>query len=686
MTQRNKSEVRVLVVDDEPGMRDMLSFELGSQGYKVFTAGDGLEAITVVRAQMIDLVISDIKMPRMDGVAALAEIKKINPNIEVIMATDFGTIETAVDAMKNGAYDFIQKPYNLDEISALVEKALEKNELKTMIALYESSRAIFSTVHLDDLLALVMDLIQKGLRADEGSILFLDAQKKLYIVASKGIDQAISKQVHLEMGERIAGWAAEKRKELLLINGLEKYPEFSHIDQNERIGSAIVVPLIHQEDLLGVLTLNRLTSHENFNSTDLRHACIFASQVSQAVRNARLFQNLENKVEELKKAYRQLDETKTQLVDSEKLAAIGRLLAGIAHEINNPLTSILGYSEMLLQSDMKSELKEDLTTVFHEAQRCRKIVQDLLTFARRSRPITERADIGTLIDQTLESLALEVEKNSVRVKKNYGAYPSIYVDPMQIQQVFMNIVKNAIQAMEKTTKEKQIEITISMPTAQSLRIVFSDSGPGINKEDLDRIFEPFFTTKGIGKGTGLGLSLSYGIVQQHGGSLLVESQKGKGTSFIIEIPAVTQKKEEAGSADSKTALSQKTLEDLGKKRILIVEDEEPIRIFLKRLLSTKGLQVEMAADGETAVSLMDQQTFDLVLCDYLIPKMNGIQVFEKIKKMQPALAKRFIFVSGCSTDKVLDAFLHQNKLLRITKPFVPDQLISIVVKRLSAQD
>ncbi len=687
MTQRKKNEIRVLVVDDEPGMRDLLSYELGSQGYQVVTANDGMEAISVVRSQPIDLVISDIKMPRMDGVTALEEIKKINPNIEVIMATGYGTIETAVSAMKKGAYDFIQKPYNVNEIGALLEKALEKNELRTMIALYESSRAIFSAINIDDLLEMVMGLIQNRLRADEGAIMFLDEDQKLYIVAKKGLDQDLTQQIHLKIGERVAGWVAKNRRERLLIGGLDKYPEFSDIEVNPRIASSIVVPLVYQNELLGVLTLNRLQGHENFNSTDLQHASIFALQVAQAVRNAKLFQALEKKVEELKKAYRMLEETKTQLVESEKLAAIGRLVSGVAHEINNPLTSVLGYTELLLSVDVPDVMKKDLQTVFNEAQRCRKIVQDLLIFARRQKLSLELVQVSALVDRTLESLLLELRKNSVEVLKNYAKCPAVYLDSIQMQQVFLNILKNALQALESVKENRRIIISISVHEDKTLRLVFADNGPGISQEHADRIFDPFFTTKGVGQGTGLGLSLSYGIVKRHNGCILVESKEGQGAAFIIELPVVT----ETTDRNSETTVLPFTEESDGKKtttlsdekKILIVEDENSIRVFLKRLLSMKNFQVQEAPDGETAFTKLSREEFDLVLCDCMIPKMNGMQLFEKIIKTKPELAQRFVFVSGCSADKTFDDFLLKHRLLRVTKPFEPDDLMEIIFKKLS---
>ena len=185
----DKNNAHILVVDDEAGMRDLLTMEFESRGYRVTTACDGAEAVEKFQKEEFQLVVSDVKMPRMDGIAALEAIKNVNPDVEVIITTGFGSIDTAVAAMKKGAYDFVQKPFNLDEIMLLVEKALEKSDLKALLALYESSKAIFSAVKLDQLFDLVTDLVQRVLRADECSVMLLDTEKKLYIAARHGLDK-----------------------------------------------------------------------------------------------------------------------------------------------------------------------------------------------------------------------------------------------------------------------------------------------------------------------------------------------------------------------------------------------------------------------------------------------------------------------------------------------------------------
>jgi signal transduction histidine kinase/DNA-binding response OmpR family regulator len=686
--ERDKSEICILVVDDEPGLRDLLSFELGSVGYKVTTTHDGVDAIQKIKNQKFDLVISDIKMPQMDGITFLKELKTTAPNMEVIMMTGFGTIEMAVTSMKEGAYDFIQKPFNLSEVMMLIDKALEKRQLKTLIALYETSRVVFSTIKLRDLFCIVIDQIQKVLKADEGSLMLLDEKGKLYIVASHGLDEEVVAKAHVGIGERIAGQIFKNKQGRLFIDSLAKYPEFSGVEPNLRIGSSIVLPLLHQSESFGVMNLARLKGHDNFDSSDFQSASIFASQVAQAVQNAKLYQSVEVKVEELKKAYQALEENKDRLVESEKLASIGRLVAGVAHEINNPLTVILGYMEMLLSPDInegEEEIKKDLKIIFQEAQRCRKVVQDLLIFSRRQDVHFQSVNVNVLVEDVLRTLELEISRKQIQVKKNYIFDLLVCGDKEQLFQVFLNILKNAVDALGSIADNRTIEISLEIKDDSHGAIVIADNGSGIPEENIKRLFEPFFTTKEVGKGTGLGLSLSHGIIKQHGGSIEVKSDPGKETAFIIKLPLAKKTSDEKEVYLASDPAPRPPL-NVVLKNILLVDDEEGIRNFVKWCFSDNGCLVEMASDGQEALEKMMKQDFDLVLCDYRIPKLNGLVLFQKIKELKPLMAKRFIYITGFTADKKLVDFFRENDLLYLAKPFLAKELFDIVEQKLKNRE
>lgn len=673
MSAENKKYIQVFVVDDEQGMCDLLRMELELEGYRATAFTNPLEALRQLEKQKVDLVISDMKMPEIDGLQLLAKIKKIDPSIEVIMTTAYGTVETAVCAMKEGAYDFVLKPFNVQEMTALVEKCIEKRQLKALLALYESSKAIFSTIKMEELYDIVMKLLPTVLGADEGSLMLVGPDKALKMVASLGFTESIERTIHLKIGERVAGKIAQSGKPALLINGLEKYPEFKDIPSNPKIKSSMVCPLFYQGELLGILNVNRTQKNEDFTLADLHSASIFASQVAVAIQNAKLYQYLEE-------AFVKLKATQDQLLQSEKLATMGRFVAGIAHELNNPLTSVIGYSQLALDSPLEvADIRNNLSIVIDQAQRCSTIVRELLLFARPRKPDFQKVNIGRMIEETVKGLQLEFEKRKVEVVLHPSSEEALIPgDPHLLKLVLSNILTNAYQALEEKMGARKLEISVRSQ-ADKLKIGFKDNGPGIRQENLPKIFDPFFSTKGVGKGTGLGLSLCYGIMKEHQGSISALGAPEGGTIFTLEfplsLPSLVKQEAKRESPVEKAPPS----EDRKTKRILIVEDEEPIRKLITTLLSPENFELEEASDGDAALEKLCAQEYDLVLCDYQISKLDGLKLYQKIRKMNPRLSERFIFVSGSSQilEKCGTLFKDQ-KLKYLLKPFTKTELLSAV--------
>jgi two-component system NtrC family sensor kinase len=243
-------------------------------------------------------------------------------------------------------------------------------------------------------------------------------------------------------------------------------------------------------------------------------------------------QTLEHRVQE---RTQELQRVQDQLIRAGKMAALGELAAGVAHEINNPLTGVLTFSSLMLKkADESHPWRKDLENVVQQTTRCRNIVKGLLDFARQRKPDKKEWDIHLLIDNTLTLLAEQVRFQNIKIDKQFKAgIPMLFVDGDQIQQVFMNILLNAADAMAGNGGNLSIKTDLKDGLAE---ISFTDTGCGISKEHLSKLFDPFFTTKETGKGTGLGLAISYGIVQSHGGDIEVESQVGKGSTFRIKLP------------------------------------------------------------------------------------------------------------------------------------------------------
>ena len=224
-----------------------------------------------------------------------------------------------------------------------------------------------------------------------------------------------------------------------------------------------------------------------------------------------------------------------QLVVTDRLASIGELYSGIAHELSNPLTSVISYSQLLMEGDVPAEIKNDLAVIASEAQRAVGIVKNLLKFARKPAPVKELSYVNTVIEDVLRLRAYEQKVNNIEVETHLGNIPQIMINPFQIQQVFLNIVVNAEYSMLEAHQKGKLVIT-TREVDDVIRISITDDGPGIARENMKRIFDPFFTTKEVGKGTGLGLSICHGIITEHGGKIYARNEKGQGATFIIELP------------------------------------------------------------------------------------------------------------------------------------------------------
>ncbi|MDD2804614.1 MAG: response regulator [Elusimicrobiales bacterium] len=534
MGNRNGAPAKLLVVDDEQGIRDMLSYELGLRGYQVATADNGADALEEIKKDKFRLVISDVKMAGMDGLQLLEAVKKSAPDVEVIMSTGYGTIEMAVSAMKKGAYDFIQKPFDLEELLALIEKALEKNELRSMLGVYEASKAVMSSIKLHELLPLLAKLSARVLKADGACIMLLSPEGKLGVAAVHGRDGEEYRAYALALGERAAGKASPGAEPVLINGPLEDVAEFAGITGLRDVSSSMVYPLAMGGKVLGVLTVDRAGRGDLFTASDLRYAAVFCSHLSLAINNAALFRELEKRLEEIQRM-------QSRLIHSEKMAAIGQLAAGIAHEINNPLAGIMGFAEMLLKDGgLAAQQREDVETIYQQSMRCGNIVRNLLLFSRRKNGKETAVNVLPVLDAALQLSAFELEGAGIKVSKAFQEnLPAVMCDPAQLEQVFLNLIMNARQAMDgKTGAELKL---LASSCGGDIVLRFEDNGRGISPESIGKVFDPFFTTSTEGKGTGLGLSISSGIIQQCEGTISAESRPGEGAAFIVTLPAFKEK-------------------------------------------------------------------------------------------------------------------------------------------------
>jgi two-component system, NtrC family, sensor kinase len=383
-------------------------------------------------------------------------------------------------------------------------------------------------------------------------------------------------------------------------------------------------------------------------------------------------ENVQQSRSQLEKTVETLKATQGQLVQSEKLSAVGEFVAGVAHELNNPLAAVMGFSELLREADVDSQYRRQLDLIYKAAQRCQKIVQSLLSFARRHQPERKPVSANELIEAVLEIVAYPLRTGNIEVvTKLDRKLPLVMADGHQIQQVLLNIINNARQAIETSQAGGMVCISSAL-SDKYVKITIQDSGPGISPENVRRIFDPFFTTKEVGKGTGLGLSLCYGIVQEHGGNITVESQVGQGAAFVIELPV----------AQDPVAIPQKAPSETDKlnpregegKRVLVIDDEAAILQLVAEGLRRNGFQVDTVGDGATALQRLKQDHYDVTLCDWKMPGLNGRDVYEQLSSFNPNLCKRMIFVTGDVINERMQQFLEAEDRPCLSKPFVISEL------------
>ena len=354
-----------------------------------------------------------------------------------------------------------------------------------------------------------------------------------------------------------------------------------------------------------------------------------------------------------------------QVLQSEKMAALGQTVSGVAHELNNPLATILTWSERLSLRSLDDVAKRGIQTILSESERAAKIVRNLLTFSRKRHTTRALIELNQIVRETLLLRAYDQRVSNIRtVEALADGLPTVFADPHQIKQVLLNLLVNAEQAMLSANGRGTMTIrTWHDADEESVVLEVNDDGPGVPDQVQARIFEPFFTTKPVGQGTGLGLTVAYAIVQEHGGHIRIASKKGQGTSFFIEFPLTT-------TVSQKVARPTKSEDSTGKgARVLVAEDESALSTAVSEALVDAGFQVDCARDGQEALDRIKVKTYDLLICDLKMPRMDGPTLHRLLTQIKPTLAHRTIFVTGDVAETENERFLEESGCPWLAKPF-----------------
>ena len=427
--------------------------------------------------------------------------------------------------------------------------------------------------------------------------------------------------------------------------------------------SYIILPISILKKERGILVVFCGSDRKSFDTSDVEWLKNFGKFIHMALTNAGLYENLKT--------------TQQKLIQTEKLSAIGMLVSGVAHELNNPLTSIIGYADILHSRSADEKDRKKLERIAGEAQRAAKIVRNLSTFAKESNVVKKLTDIHEIMNRVLRIKDHDLSIHNIKIIEKISPISgSVMAEPSQIEQVFLNILNNAEYALKFKHGEKRITVETASNDGW-VEIMLSDNGPGISEENLKKIFLPFFTTKEVGRGTGLGLSICYGIIDEHGGKILAKSELGQGATFIVRLPLIKDDVHASKDEPHPQFIEENSLKG---KKMLVVDDEQSILEFTSELLALYGIEVETSVNGMDAFAKIQQKQYDLIITDIKMPVLNGKDLYNLLKELHPPLISKMLIMTGDTISEETKQFIQSSKLPYISKPFSSGDLYASIAQ------
>ncbi len=666
----------ILVVDDERSIRLTVKAFLEDDGHFVETAEEAESALTILHKTPMDVVLTDIILPRVSGVDLLRQIRNAAPRVQVIMMTGEPTLETAAESLRHGAVDYLQKPVGKKEILKAIRNALHIKHLSD-----ERLRLEEESHHYMNRLEQLVEMRTHALEESEAALRRRAEELSMLNRLARAVNESITVEDSIQCGLREVVQAIRPDLAVvLLVKGVELeikgvFPERLKTDwqptEPHRLGKCLcglavsegkslystdissdyrcsmqeclkagfcsfaALPLRSGPEIIGVLGMASLEKRNFQEDVSLLEA--LANEMAIGLNKSLLYEQVRQHATELKASISRIEAAEAEhrtlmqhLQKSQKLEAIGTLASGIAHDFNNILAVITGYAELsLLDIPNGSKTWKKLQMVLNASERAKDLINQILAFSRQSEEERRPIQIAHVVKEVLKfiraSLPATIEIRQ-RFEPNIG---NVLADPVQIHQVLMNLCTNAHHAMQEkggvlevgmTSVNRELGFSALHPDLRPgsyIRITVKDSGCGMDEDIMQKIFDPYFTTKGKGTGTGLGLAVAHGIVQKHGGTITVESKPGEGALFNLYLPVIEQE-----AVEEKEALQNMPT---GHERILLVDDEQVLLDMSKEMLEQLGYRVEIRSSSMEALALFrsNPDRFDLVMTDMTMPNMTG---------------------------------------------------------------
>jgi len=680
---------RILVVDDEETILFVICRVLESHGYQVFPASSAEKARELLAVTSVDVALLDLVLPGQSGLELLRSIKAEFSDTEVIMMTSHASIDTAVQAMREGAYDYLHKPFeDIDDVWACVSRALDRGRLarlnRELTAKQEQAnrelnvlvQRLKSLVHAGqvmgklrneaELFDFVLQQVRVELGAERISVMLVNQDSgELRIVASLGLEHLKVSEVLVPMGTGIAGRVAASGEPVLATGGDDPADSF--------MSAPIVMsaPLVGWHRTLGVINVTARPSGNPFEQQDLQFLEGLAGQVATSIERVR-------HLEELQKAYDSLKSAQDHAVAVEKLRALGQMAAGVAHDFNNTLAVILARSEAAIweadgQSPDPAGIRSQLEHVLKAAREGAATVRRIQEYSgiRRDQPVGS-VDLNTAVQDVIELARPRWQSDPgtrgirIEVETHLGDVPAVRSNPADLSAVLSNLIFNSVEAMPKGGR---ITFT-TRRDGDRVRLDVADTGVGMSEETRRRIFEPFYTTKQTGQG--LGMSIVQGILARHGAEIELASEEGKGTTTTILLPAST---EDAAPAPAPVEAKKSRRTKPVDLSVLLVDDDERVRTVMHDMLAKGGMDVVSVESGEAALAALKKRSFDAVVTDLSMPGMGGIELSARIKKQHSDLP--VVLMSGRGAE--LEEEIREAKIEQVLqKPFEIAALVDTI--------
>ena len=368
-----------------------------------------------------------------------------------------------------------------------------------------------------------------------------------------------------------------------------------------------------------------------------------------------------------------------QVVHLEKMAAIGRLVSGVAHELNNPLAGVVGYAQLLSRCELEPSAARMVDVVLTQAERAGRIVQNFLSLAAKTEPKRIAFDVNETVRNVIQLREYQVKVDSITVSADLAeTLPSAWGDPHQMEQVFLNLIVNAEDAIADVQRSPGAIHIKTSAEGERIQVAVTDNGSGIHARDMARIFDAFFTTKDKHRGTGLGLSICAEIVKDHGGELYAWSTYGSGSTFTVELPIRHEIE-----AEEVQPVRSSGGESIQGKQILVIDDEVHITELIFDILTRHGAQIDLANSGVEALELIKKKSYDAIICDQRMPGVSGQRLYRLVESLNPELRHRFLFVTGDVVNVQTKGFFAQAGVQYIRKPFRIQELVDTIEGLLS---